>query len=313
MGPSGEVRIARAFAPGHVTGFFRPELAARDPRGRGSTGAGIVLDRGVVATARWWPDGPDRLRLRSRPKVPLPISRSVATRLRAGHGGSLEVSLEHALPVGQGLGMSAAGAVATGLAVAEALGASASRAWQWAHLVELERLGGLGGVSAIGAGGLELRDRPGIPPWGSVRHRPCRAELALVPCGAPLPSPGILSDRPRTDRLRRLGSAALRRYRSSPGLRRFLEESERFTDGAGLLPARGRALADRLRSPEIAVVQAMFGRMILLAPRAGGALDLPEGLPARTMRVRAGDHGARLEREPSRAWRERRTPTGPVR
>ncbi len=295
MGRSDEVRVARAFAPGHVTGFFRAELSARDPRGRGSTGAGIVLDRGAVATARWQPGGANRLRLRSRPAVPLPISRSVATRLQAGHGGTLEVSLEHALPVGQGLGMSAAGAVATGLAVAEVLGEPRSKAWQWAHLAELERRGGLGGVAAIAGGGLELRARPGIPPWGTIRHRAWAGELALVRFGAPIPSPGILSDPRRTTGLRRLGSAALRGYRSAPGRDRFLEEAERFTDGAGLLPARVRSRVDRWRSDRLAVFQAMFGRLLVVVPRSGRTLELPAGPGPRMLRVRAGTHGARVE------------------
>src|SRR5580692_2923567 len=110
MGPSQAHVVARAFAPGHITGFFVPDLTARDPRRRGSTGAGIVLDRGVAARAPFDPSGPTPLRLSSRPRMALPISRDVAQRLRVGTPGSLEILLDHDLPVGQGLGMSAAGA-----------------------------------------------------------------------------------------------------------------------------------------------------------------------------------------------------------
>src|SRR5271154_6986697 len=49
----GETRRARAFAPAHVTGYFSPDLGSRDPRGRGSVGAGLVLDAGAVAEAAW--------------------------------------------------------------------------------------------------------------------------------------------------------------------------------------------------------------------------------------------------------------------
>lgn len=295
MGRIPEVRAARAFAPGHLTGFFVPELAARDPRARGSLGAGIVLDRGVVATARWREGARPGLRMRSCPAVPLPISREVARRLLAGRRGRLEVDLEHALPVGQGLGMSAAGALATGLAVAEVLGRPARRAWEAAHLAELFLGGGLGGVAALGGGGFERRTRAGLPPFGRVEHRPWHGPLALVRVGPPLPSPALLRDRRFLRKVRRTGEGAL----AAPGLGRdravFLQGAERFTDRLGLASPPIRAALDDLRSTRWAAAQAMFGEVVFVAPWSTPG-PREEALPPRWRRralwVRAGALGA---------------------
>jgi pantoate kinase len=262
MGRLARSTRARAFAPGHLTAFFVPQLSARDPRARGSTGAGLVLDRGVFAEARYSAHGPTTLRLRSSPRLPLPISREVARRLRSGIPGTLEVELRHELPVGQGLGMSAAGAVATGLAVAQVLGVPAQRAWETAHLAELYHRGGLGGVAAIGGGGLEQQVRAGVPPVGKVRHRACSLDLVLLQVGPPVPSPQILGDPRALLRLRREGAKCERNFSSLPSVERFLTESERFTDAAALSPPAMQATIDSVRATGRRVVQAMFGQVL---------------------------------------------------
>ena len=270
LGPKSRPTAARAYAPAHLTGFFVPEHSGRDPRARGSLGAGLVLDRGVRASATIEGGGPKRLRFRTTPRTATTISRDAAGRLRAGTPGSLRVELLHELPIGQGLGMSAAGALATSLAVARLVGTSRLRAAEVAHLAELTHRGGLGGVAAIlDGGGLECRRTPGVPPFGRVTHRPARARLLLLTVGPPIPSQAVLSDAPRIARLRRAGRAALRRYLRGPGLDRFFVESERFTDEVDLADARLRNELDRWRSAGWYAAQAMFGRVVFAMPRTG--------------------------------------------
>jgi pantoate kinase len=257
--------VARAFAPGHVSAIFRAELGARDPRGRGSLGAGFVLDRGVHARAEWRPHGPDRVRVRGGGRSGWPISTDVATRLKADRRGELIVELRHELPVGQGFGMSAAGALATALAVARVLGLPAQRATQTAHLGELFGGGGLGGVAAILGGGLELRERPGVPPWGQVRHRLGDARFLAVELGPPVPSPRLLRDADFLDRVGRAAGSALRRIRRSFTTRTILGEGDRFRRSLGIaLPSveRSRAL---LAARGALGLQALFGRSLLVA------------------------------------------------
>lgn len=266
---AGEVpRVAHAFAPGHLTGIFSPALGAADPRERGSVGAGLVLDAGVAARAEWSPSARPSVQLSSDTRDRLPISSEVAWRLLSRRPGRLRVDLVHELPIGQGFGMSAAGALATALAVAPLAGHTTEHAIQVAHLADLFGGGGLGGVSAILGGGLELRDRPGVPPFGHVRHTVVTGTVFLVRAGRPIPSPALLRSPTFLRRIERAAERGLTRLDGRPSLPSFLRESERFTDALRLGPSLVLRLALRLRSPHIRVAQAMFGRS-LFAVAAG--------------------------------------------
>jgi pantoate kinase len=274
MPPSKKFRGARrasAFAPGHVTGIFTPDLAAHDPRGRGSRGAGIVLEIGVTAKATWDPNGSTRVDVRADVPGPLPISRDVARRLVADRPGRVTVRLIHQLPVSQGFGMSAAGAVATGLALSRLFQTSRQKAIEVAHLAELFGGGGLGGVAAILGGGLEIRLRAGVPPFGRVVHRNFPRPVIVGLVGGPIPSPRILRDARVLARIARAASA----FESSwPRLTstQFLDASEQFTDAAALTtPPLARTL-HALRAHGGWAAQAMFGRSFFLVPRTRTAV-----------------------------------------
>jgi pantoate kinase len=295
--PAGATRIARAFAPGHVTGFFTPSLGARDPRGRGSIGAGLVLDLGVTAEARWSPGGRTSISVRSPDLAPLPISEEVARRLGAALGGRLEVRLSHQLPIGQGFGSSAAGALATGLAVARVADLPRAHAIEVAHLAELFGGGGLGGVASILGGGLEQRTAPGIPPFGRIVHRPVRGDLFIGALGRAIPSPELLSD-PRTlGRIRRAADEAVPRRLRAPTLGEFLDGSERFTDALQLGGPSLQRTIHELRGTGARVAQAMFGRSFFAVaptPRDRGSLiRVLERRGLRSLEIPIAGSGAR--------------------
>lgn len=271
--PEPRARSATAFAPGHVTGAFRPATGGRDPRARGSVGLGLVLDAGVRATADWRPSARPRLDLRGDVGGPLPISIDVAARLLAHRPGALAVRLRHELPVGQGFGMSAAGALATALAVGAVVGAPRRAAVATAHLAELFGGGGLGGVAAILGGGIERRVRPGIPPWGSIVRRPVERTVLVGWVGGPIDSRAALADPRLAKRIAIAYAAIVPGSTRPPTWDGFWAVGERFTDQLGLAP---RALADVIRGVRRRsgrAVQAMFGRSFVAALPAGPRRD----------------------------------------
>lgn len=291
-------RTARAFAPGHVTGFFAPAATGRDPRARGSVGAGVVLELGVVAEAAYRPGARRTIRLAADTAEPLPISRDVTERLLGARTGRLDVRLVHQLPIGQGFGMSAAGALATALAVGRVLGEPTRRSVETAHLADLFGGGGLGGVAAILRGGLEIRRSPGIPPWGSAVHRPFPSPLWVGVTGARIPSPGLLRDPDFLDRVRRASAGALTSLESRPTPLRWVEASEAFSDRLGLAPSTLRALLRSLRRAGIPASQAMFGRSFFALPsgptRRRALVELLERHRLRGVELRAASRGAHL-------------------
>lgn len=260
-------RTGWAFAPAHITGIFSPSLEARDPRGRGSVGAGLVLDAGVHAMVEWRPAARSEVKLDADVRTPLPISRDVARRLLLRRPGRLRIALRHDLPIGQGFGMSAAGALATGLAIGTALGVPHQQSIETAHLADFFGGGGLGGVSAILGGGLEVRERAGVPPWGRVRHEPCRGVVFLIVTGGPLPSPRLLRSARFLERVREAAAPGLARLGPKPTLSKFLDEAERFTDALRIGPSGVLRWVRRLRSNGIPAAQTMFGRSVFALPR----------------------------------------------
>jgi len=297
------VRIARAFAPGHVTGVFRPDVSHRDPRGRGSVGAGVVLELGVTAVAAYVPGTRPRVRVVGDGPGPWPISEEVARRMATRLSGAVTVHLTHGLPVGQGFGTSAAGALATGLTVGALAGRSRAEAVQVAHLADLFGGGGLGGVSSILGGGLEVRVRPGVPPFGRIRHHPFRPALLVGVVGKPIPSASVLNDPIALHRITR-ASDGWELLGDHPSVEQFFRVSERFTDHAGLSsPAVIRAVR-ALRHRGAWAGQAMFGESFFALPRTPAArakcLDWLRGEGLRAVELRAATSGARRVRPPPR-------------
>ncbi len=259
---------ARSFAPAHVTGIFAPAVEARDPRGRGSTGAGIVLELGVRAVAEFRPGRSRRVVISSDVEIPLPISHEVARRLRPTRGGILTVHLTHELPVGQGFGMSAAGATATALAVGALSSRSRTEAVEIAHLADLFGGGGLGGVASIaGGGGLEFRIRGGLPPHGRTVHQPMTGGVFVGVAGGPLSSPRLLRNARFLGRVE-AASEGLDELLHHPGEVAFFEGSERFTDRLGLTSPSLARILSALRRRGAWAAQAMFGRSFFARPRS---------------------------------------------
>lgn len=294
--PGARARVAIAFAPSHITGIFSPDLTPRDPRARGSVGAGLVLDVGVRATAVLVPSRARRLVVRSRERSELPISREVAERLLGDRSATLTVDLEHALPIGQGFGASAAGALATGLAVGSLVGARRARSVATAHLADLFLGGGLGGVAAILGGGLELRTRTGIPPWGRVLHAPFPHPVLVALVGSELPSPRLLGNARFLERVRAAAESGLRELRGRPEPRRFLDASEAFTDALGLASPAVTRTVRALRRAGGRTAQTMFGSSVFTVPTTPTArrevLRELERRGLRAVELRTGRRGA---------------------
>jgi pantoate kinase len=181
------------------------------------------------------------------------------------------------------------------MALVQALDVHPSLAIRAAHLAELECHGGLGGVSAILGGGIEVRRKAGIPPLGVVERTPSSAVLLLAVLAKPLPSPPLLSSAAFLRRVRMAGKDLLGKLPSPPvDIDRLLEVSSEFTDAMGLAPPLLRKAIDTCRQGGALVAQAMMGHTLFTR---GADEDARQWLVQRGFRVltvHIGNHGAQV-------------------
>jgi len=184
-----------AFCPGHITAFFEICDQAEDPLRKGSRGAGMSVTLGAS----------------SRVSIEEGEGRSISVQINGQEskaettvdalsriigetevGVQVETSLD--LPMEQGFGMSAAGALSASLALCSLLGISQEKAFEAAHLAEAKNGTGLGDIAGIQAGGVEIRLEPGLLPYGRAERIEAMSEVVLAVVGAPIRTPKVLSD-----------------------------------------------------------------------------------------------------------------------
>ncbi|MEF8818691.1 MAG: sugar kinase [Haloferacaceae archaeon] len=253
---------ARAFVPGHLTGFFGAYPDA-DPRVAGSRGAGLTLSRGVETTATT--AGEPGVWLDGEPAAVAPVEGVLA----ALDAPSVRVDLESSLPVGTGFGVSGAAALGTALATS-ALCSTARTVDDLvsvAHVAEVEAGTGLGDVVAQARGGAPVRLDPGAPGHGRVDAlavpRDTRVEWVTF---GDLSTEAVLGG--DTDRLTAAGERALAALRAEPTLPALVRESWRFARATGLATDRVHEAAAAAEAAGGTAAMAMLGHTVFGVGRA---------------------------------------------
>ena len=177
--------LGRGYCGGHVTLMFTIEDSNPDPFNQGSRGVGICLKEGVEIICRGR-EGNGNLDVFFTDQIG--DSRLYMDSLDLLSGGLPEVmeydweaTVKLGLPTGQGFGMSAAGSVSFCNSIQRAIGIPYEqghrRSLMIAHLVDRKRSSGLGDVTALSAGGVEIRKIPGSPFSGHLlKNGPGKSE-----------------------------------------------------------------------------------------------------------------------------------------
>lgn len=217
---------ARAFVPGHITGFFSAH-PHDDPVRAGSRGGGLALSDGVLVGV----EPGDGLELNGERVAVEPVDGVLAAL-----GVEARVTAETGLPLGAGFGVSGALALGTALATNATFGCGRSEdeLVAVAHRAEVEAGTGLGDVVAQARGGVPLRLDPGVPPHGRLDGIPARARVEYVSFGEL--STGMVLSGDTTD-LSAAGERALEQVCERPILGEFMQAAHRFAHEADLLTA----------------------------------------------------------------------------
>ncbi|MBQ3473708.1 MAG: GHMP kinase [Methanobrevibacter sp.] len=170
------------FVPSHITGFFSI-FDNEDPLLKGSLGAGVLLDKGVITEI----DKNDEVDSNGLSILingkkddynEVIILKTIELMDNELNNEEIMFDLKNVIirqtiqvPIGCGFGTSASSAVGTAICINEYfnLGLSMEECGQYAHLAEVELKTGLGDVIAELSKGIVLRTKPGAPGFGQAK------------------------------------------------------------------------------------------------------------------------------------------------
>jgi pantoate kinase len=224
-----------AFAPGHISAFFEPVYSQQGGEHSGSRGAGIVISLGAISQVTITPTSPQKIDVQINGKPsPAPVTKLALDYLISDTPLRITVNTLVDLPVSQGFGMSAAGALSTTLALANLLNLPRENAIKAAHYAEVQLHTGLGDVLASSFGGIEIRRKAGIPPWGMLEHIPGKYDIVLCVIGKKIETKKILTDTVKLDEIASYGRYCTKKLLQKPTLEHLFSLAWEFTQKIGL-------------------------------------------------------------------------------
>lgn len=255
---SNESSVGRAFAPGHITGFFEI-YDDPDPRRKGSTGCGIVLDGGIdtIVTA----GVEDTEVFLDGDPVKAETTCSLIEQLVDF---SVHVKCTSSIPIGCGFGASAAGSLSTAYALNDAfsLGLTSNQLVEAVHIAEVSNGSGMGDVEGQYFGGVPIRRTPGCPPYGVLDRVPSPSfEVHCIVLGE-VPTDSVLNDDGLMGDINSAGRSALRSLLSRPTVANFMELSKQFTVKCGLASDRVMDAIEAVDAAGGMASQAMLGETV---------------------------------------------------
>lgn len=167
------------FVPSHITGFFSI-FDNENPLLKGSLGAGVLLDKGVITEIDRNADESFSIMINGKKDDynEVIILKTIEFMDNELNNDKIHFNLDNILinqtiqvPIGCGFGSSAASAIGTAICINEyfELGLSIEECGKYAHLAEVSLGTGLGDVIAELSKGIVLRTKVGAPGFGEVK------------------------------------------------------------------------------------------------------------------------------------------------
>jgi len=256
---------AVAFAPGHITGFFKAEVEQILPELKGSIGAGFSIKEGVTTKVKVTSSEQPgfKITVTGYKSDNTQVSDYVAKEFLklAKKNYFLDIVHDSTIPVGYGLGSSGAVALSLAFALNKALGTNLSRTQvgQIAHNAEIHCKTGLGTVLSSYHGGFEIRTKHGAPGIGSLR-KIHSDYIAIVICFSPISTKKIIGT--ELSKINGLGGKMVSRLLKTRNQMEFLDMSLEFAKYVDVITPTMQQVIDDLKKHGFKCGVAMFGETV---------------------------------------------------
>jgi len=259
------VMQAVAFAPGHITGFFKAEVKQTQPELKGSIGAGFSIKEGVTTKVKVTSSEKPGFKITTagyksdNTQVSDYVAREFLKIVKKNY--FLDIIHDSTIPVGYGLGSSGAVALSLAFALNKALGTNLSRSQvgQIAHNAEIYCKTGLGTVLSSYHGGFEIRTKQGAPGIGSLRKIHSDYS-AIVICFSPISTKKIIAT--ELSKINGLGGKMVLKLLKTRDQMEFLDMSLEFAKYVDVITPTMQQVIDDLRKHGFKCGVAMFGETV---------------------------------------------------
>ncbi len=262
---------ATAFCPAHVTGFFKAYLNdnQNNLENLGSMGAGFSIKQGVTTKVKIESKNNQKSNFKITTKGyqsdKTDISEFILNEfLKLGKFSNKFFNIEHdiSIPVGYGLGSSAAVALSLSFALDQALETKLDKIaiGKIAHNAELNCKTGLGDVLASFHGGFEIRVKPGAPGIGRVEKILTEEVSIIMICFSPISTNKFIKE--RLSQINGLGGKMVNKLMESKNYEHFQEMSLEFANYIDVMTPKMQKLVSELFENNIKCGVALFGETI---------------------------------------------------
>ncbi len=259
--------LTKAYAPGHITGFFQIH-EHENPHRKGSTGCGIVLNGGVTTEVQVGEAIEKTEIFLNGKRVEGKTTRTVAEMMT-----ELPVKIKSwaEIPTGCGFGASGAGALGTAYALNRALSLNQTvkSLTEYAHVAEVVNCSGLGDIAAQSNGGVVIRLQPGGPEFGLIDRIPApEARVFCIVLGE-ISTGSVLRDEAAAERINIAGKIAMSELLKKPTLENFMQQAQSFASKTELMSSRAKDVIEAANAFGGLASQAMLGDTVFaIAPNS---------------------------------------------
>lgn len=257
--------FAKAYAPGHITGFFQIH-EHNDPHQKGSTGCGIVLNGGVTTEVKIGRSVENTEIFLNGKKVEGKTTRTVLDMMTDE---PVRVKSWAEIPVGCGFGASGAGALGTAYALNRALSLNqtVNSLTEYAHVAEVVNRSGLGDVAAQSSGGVVIRLHPGGSEFGNIDRIPAPESRVFCIVLGEISTGSVLADEVAAAKINAAGKAAMLELLKKPTLENFMHQAKDFASETGLMSSTAQDVIEAANASGGLASQAMLGDTVFaIAP-----------------------------------------------